>query len=429
MRVTGFFLGIILLSCAAQADNWPEWRGPTRDGVSAERNLPATWSATENVKWKVPLPGPGNSTPIVWEDRVFITQAGPAEGQRQLICFDRKDGKQLWAKGVIYSGKEESHEANPQCSSSPATDGRRVIAWFGSAGIFCYDQRGVELWKRDLGKQHHEWGYAASPVLYKNLVFLNFGPGENSFLAAFNKNTGQEMWRVKVEEKHDKDRNDGFNAQDKGVTGSWSTPIIVRANGRDELVLTLGGKMSGFDPATGKELWFCRGLNPLIYTSPVFGEGLVVGNGGFHGPDMVVRPGGSGDVTATHKLWEGERTANRLGSCVVKDGYFYLPTMPGMAECIELKTGKKIWDERIRGQGPKNDTWSSMVLAGDTIYVLNQSGDTIMLRASPKFEIIGVNSIGNELCNASPVFSNGDLFIRTHANLWCIGRTTRTALK
>ena len=216
------------------------------------------WSATENVKWKSELPGPGNSTPIVWGNQVFITQAVEDEGKRLVICFDRTNGKKLWEKGTVFAEKEVSHETNPQCSSSPATDGERVIAWFGSAGVFCYDLQGKELWKRDLGKHEHEWGYAASPVIHGDLVFLNFGPGERSFLVALNKKTGEEVWRYDIEEKHYKERRDGFEKQDKGVTGTWSTPIIVKAEGREDLVMTVPDKMIGLDPKTGKEIWFCH---------------------------------------------------------------------------------------------------------------------------------------------------------------------------
>jgi outer membrane protein assembly factor BamB len=427
MRLGTHLLGVCVCVCCALGGNWPEWRGPTRDGVSPERNLLTRWSATQNVKWKTALPSPGNSTPIIWGNRVFVTQAVPEEDKRQLFCFDRESGRVLWQRGTVYREKEESHETNPLCSSSPATDGEQIFTWFGSAGLFAYDLSGKELWRKELGKQSHEWGYASSPVIHKDTVFLNFGPGDNSFLAAFDKKNGNELWRVKVEATHSKARRDGFNGQDNGVTGSWSTPIVVQSGTRDELVITLADKMSGFDPRNGKELWFVRGLNPLIYTSPVFGEGVIVGNGGFHGPDLIVRPGGNGDVTATHKVWESGKTANRLGSCVIKDGYFFLPTMPGIAECIELKTGKTVWNERIRGSGAKNDIWSSFVLSDDNIYALNQSGDTVILRASPKFEIVAVNSIGNEMCNASLAVADNDLFIRTHSNLWCISRATQTA--
>ena len=425
MRVTLLWAaaGLLLLGSAARAENWPEWRGPTRDGVAREGNLPLKWSATENVRWKLPLPDRGNSTPIVWGGRVFVTQAIEDEGKRLLLSIDRRNGKVLWQKGTVFAEKEQSHETNPQCSASPATDGERVVAWFGSAGIFCYDLEGKELWQRELGRQSHEWGYASSPILHEDRVFLNFGPGERSFLVALDKQTGAELWRKPIEARHYKERRDGFAGQNRGMTGSWSTPIVV--NG--ELVITLPDKTAAFDPKTGKELWHVKGLNPLIYTSPVYGEGLILGNGGFHGPDTAIKPGGQGDATDTHQVWEGGRTANRLGSAVIKDGHFFLMNMSGIAECIELNTGKKVWEERARGNGPKNDSWSSMVLAGDRIYILNQSADTIVLRASPKFEILQVNSLGNEMCNASIAASDGELFIRTHENLWCIGATTQTA--
>jgi outer membrane protein assembly factor BamB len=428
MRVTGVAFGLILFCPAIIAANWPEWRGATRDGITTETNLPAHWSATENIQWKAPLPGPGNSTPVVWGHRIFLTQAVPQEGKRLLMCFDRNEGKVLWQKGALYSDKEESHEANPLCSSSPSTDGSRVVAWFGSAGLFCYDIDGKELWKRNLGRQHHEWGYASSPVIHQNFVFLNFGPGENSFIGAFDRNTGKDLWRVPVVERHYKERNDGFNGQEKGVTGSWCTPIIVKVDGKDQLILSVPDKVTALDPETGKEIWFCRGLSPLSYTSPVYGEGLIVATGSYHAPDMMLQPGGHGDITAANRLWEGARTANRLGSPVIKDGYYFVPTMPGVAECIEMKTGKKAWEERTRGHGPKNDTWSSPVLSGDRVYLVNQSSETIVLRAAPKFEILAINSLDNEMSNSSLVVSDGELFIRTYNHLWCIGgKTTTTA--
>ena len=200
MKIVGLVLVGLSFTWQVTAANWPEWRGPTQDGITPETDLPTHWSATENVKWKTGLPAPGNSTPVVWGNRVFVTQALPDEGKRVLMCLDRKDGKVLWQEGTDFANAEESHPANPQCSPSPVTDGERVIAWFGSAGLFCYDMNGKELWKRDLGRQTHEWGYAASPVIYKDLCFLNFGPGERSFLAAFDKRTGKTRWEVDMPE-------------------------------------------------------------------------------------------------------------------------------------------------------------------------------------------------------------------------------------
>jgi outer membrane protein assembly factor BamB len=299
------------------------------------------------------------------------------------------------------------------------TDGERVIVWFGSAGAVAYDRDGAELWKRDLGKQNHEWGYAASPVLQGDLCFLNFGPGETSFLIALNKKTGETVWREDLPLVQPKSRTDGFAGRQGGVVGSWSTPALVPVGGETELVVSLPEVMRAFDPSTGRTLWTCEGLNPLIYTSPIFGGGVVVGMGGYAGTAVAVRVGGRGDVTRTHRLWRKERTANRIGSGVIHAGHIYILNTPGVAECLELETGRVVWEERLRGPGPTSESWSSMVLAGDRIYVVNQSGDTLVLRASPRFEVLAANSIGTEKTNATLAVADNQIFLRTHQHLWC----------
>jgi outer membrane protein assembly factor BamB len=304
------------------------------------------------------------------------------------------------------------------------TDGERVIVTFGSAGVYCYDFAGRELWRRDLGKQTHTWGNASSPVLFRDLCIVFHGPGEKSFLAALDKKTGRTVWQVDTPETRPEKRTDGFAGNEaRGVIGSFSTPILFRAGGRDELVMSLPERVVAFDPRDGRELWSCGGLNPLVYTSPIFAEGVVVAMGGFLGSTVAVKAGGSGDVTGTHRLWHEERTKNRLGCGVIRGGHLYVLNTPGVAECIELKTGRVIWEERLPGVGPKKESWSSMVLAGERIYILNQSGDTVVLKAAPQFEVLAVNAIGNELTNASHAVADGEIFIRTHKHLWCIGTT------
>ena len=422
-RTIGFLLGVFALPLFAA--NWPTWRGENALGVAKETKLPLKWSATENVVWSVPLPERGNSTPVVWKDKVFVTQT---DGDRRTVmCFDRKFGKTLWQSGTSYGEKEETHETNPYCSASPVTDGERVIAWFGSAGVFAYDMNGKELWKVDLGKQTHTWGFASSPVIHGDVCVMYFGPGERAFLLGLDKRSGKELWRVKDPPIAKRPRTDGFRGQADGIVGSFSSPILVEANGRTEVVMSYPQLICAYDPKTGKELWRCDGLNELLYGSPIAGEGVVVAMGGFQGTTISVKAGGSGDVTATHRLWQQERTENRLGSGVIHDGHIYILNTPGIAECIDLKTGKVVWEERVKGAGPKSESWSSMVLAGDRIYVLNQSGDTVVLKASPKFEVLAANAIENELTNASHAMSDGQIFIRTHKRLWCIGETARTA--
>lgn len=411
---------LFAIASSLLAENWPAWRGPTSDGISSEKHLPVKWSPTENVKWKTPLPERGNSTPVVWGDRVFLTQAIEAEGRRMLLCFDRKTGRELWRVGTTFPPGELTHKTNPQCSASPATDGERVIVSFGSAGLWCYDFAGKEQWHRDLGKQTHIWGNAASPVLHGNLCFLNFGPGPRTFLIALDKKSGKTVWQHDEPGSPSGETSDGASNR-SGYIGSWSDPLPRRVGGREELLMTYPNRVCAFDPGSGKELWTSGGINPLVYTSPIFAEGIVVAMGGFNGKAVAVRAGGAGDVTESHRMWHHPRTKQRIGSGAIHEGHIYILDDPGIAECIELKTGKVVWEERLKGPGPSGTNWSSVVIADGNCYAMNQGGDAFVFRASPKFELLATNSLG-EHTNSSFAISNGDLFIRTAKHLWCIGR-------
>ena len=202
---------------------------------------------------------------------------------------------------------------------------------------------------------------------------------------------------------------------------------MIKVNGRDELIMSWPRRVAAYDLKTGKELWTCSGLNPLVYTSPLYADGVVVCMGGFNGSSLAVKAGGSGDVTETYRLWQHPKTKQRIGSGVIANGYIYILDDPGVAECIELKTGKVVWEERLKGAGAKSDSWSSMVLSGDKLYVVNQSGETFVLKASPQFESLNVNSLG-ETTMASLAVSEGEIFIRTYSNLWCITRSQKTSL-
>lgn len=417
---TLLFLAAASFCLPVSAADWPAWRGPNGDGISPETKFPTSWSATRNVRWRVDLPDRGNATPIVAAGRVFVPQAIEADGRRLLLAFDRATGAKLWEAGTRFEGKEETHEANPYCAGSPVTDGDRVVVSFGSAGVFAYDLAGKELWRRDLGPQRHTWGNASSPVLHGPHVLLYHGPGPHARLVALDRQTGAIAWEHRLPEPVPTVRTDGFRGQAPGVVGSFATPILVRAGGRTEVVLSLPEVVRAWDPATGLELWHCAGLNPLVYLTPTFGEGLVFAAGGYFGSALAVRPGGEGDVTATHRVWHEERNRKgRLGSGVIQDGHVFLVNMDGMAECLELKTGRQVWLERLDGPGAANDTWSSMTLAGDLIYAVNQSGEVFVLRAAPKFELLATNSVG-EHTNSSLAMSDGELFLRTWKGLWCL---------
>ncbi len=415
--VLGAALGAALAlvgTAAATADNWPAWRGPEADGQCRERDLPLKWSATENVRWKTPLSAPGNSTPIVWGQRVFLTQATDGGRKRSLVCFDRADGRVRWQQTIEYPDREPTHPTNPYCSASAATDGQCVVASFGSAGLACYDLDGKRLWLRDLGKCHHIWGNAASPVLHGNLVFLNFGPGERTFLVAVDKRTGNDVWRVDEP---------GGKLGERGPgewIGSWSTPVVAKRKGRDELVLSWPGVVKSFRPATGELLWSCRGLakdqapDRLVYTSPLAGPEVIVAMAGFGGPSLAVRTGGSGDVTESHRLWRVPSGPQRIGSGVIVGEHVFMVNEPGTFQCIEWKTGKIVTTERV-GAG----VWGSLVHADGRLYVTNLEGETLVLAPKPKLEVLSRNPLG-ERTLASIAVSNGAIFIRTYRHLWCV---------
>lgn len=402
-----FFALLLVVSFngSVLADNWPAWRGPTGQGFCAEKNVPLKWSSKENVKWKIPLVHPGNSTPVVWEDKIFLTQANKGGTERSLLCLARADGKLLWQYDVAYPDKEQNWNPNWYCNASPALDGERVVVSFGSAGLYCFDFDGKELWKRtDLGKWEHQFGNGASPVLYGDLVIQWCGPNQNkgrNFLLAVNKKTGETVW-----EHNEK-------------VGSWGTPLVAKVNDRDQLLLSLTPHLKGLDPQTGKELWFCLGLEKYVYTSPLFGNGVAVAMSGYTGPALAVKVSGEGDLTK-NRLWHHPKAIQRVGSGMIVGDHVYMMEENGVPHCYELATGTEVWNVTKRpGAG---ETWGSMVLAEGRLYVLMRSGETLVFAASPQYELLTINSLDNgESTNSSLVVSNGDIFIRTFKHLWCIG--------
>jgi outer membrane protein assembly factor BamB len=401
---------ILALALPVQADNWPAWRGLRGDGHSAEKNLPIKWNRTDTVRWKVDLPAGGNSTPVVWGDRIFLTQATEQGKRRSLLCFARSDGKLLWKKETAFEAAEPTHNTNPYCSASPVTDGKRVIVSFGSAGLICYDFAGKELWHKDLGKLHHIWGNASSPILYGEQAILWCGPGARQFLLAVDKNTGEAVW-------HHNEPGGHFGSDMKHWIGSWCTPLIIKLKDHDELIVGVPEKVKGFDPRTGKELWSCSGLGKLVYTSPVYAQGVLVVMSGFHGPALAVRAGGKGDVTHSHRLWHHSRNIpQRIGSPVIVGQYVYLVNEDGRAQCFELMTGKELWPkERLPAK-----FWGSLVVAAERLYITSTEGETFILAARPKLEVLGKNPL-DERVLASIAVSDGELFIRSYKHLWCIG--------
>ena len=435
----------LALLSSALAGNWPAWRGPTADGVTPETDLPLKWSATEGVKWKIDLPERGNSTPIVWGTRIFLTQA--VGTKRTLMCLDRKDGHTLWQAGPEWTGQDVTHGTNPYCSPSPATDGERVVAWFGSAGLWCWSLDGKEQWHVDLGAQHHIWGYAASPVLHGDLCILNFGPGERSFIVAVDKRTGKEVWRFNVPKPEVMEGPGAGN----GYVGSWNTGRIVKLRevsktikqaavqtpAEEEFVISLPGALYSLNPKTGKERWHFNGLNPVTYCEPVVfefpgynsGHGATsyspsyVAFGGYGGFNIGVGNEPSGDEAMMAVRWREKKNPQRIGSHIALGNHAWLVGEPGIIQCIEMRTGKELWKERMTTPAGRANTWSSLVRSGERIYAVTQNSDVVVFKASPeKYEQLAVNSLGDGLTNSSLAVSDGQLFLRTHKHLWCIGK-------
>jgi len=399
---------------ATMAGDWPAFRGPEGNGVARGDKAPLHWGPGKNVRWKVALPGPGNSSPIVSSGRIFVTCAEDEGKKRNLYCYDRRTGAKLWVRTVTFPGVEPTHKSNPYCASTPVADGSRVIVWHGSAGVFCYDFDGKELWKTDLGTKRHDWGYASSPILHRGKVILNFGPGARTFLAALDLETGNLLW------KHDEPG--GLDATDQRMIGSWSTPIIATVDGRDQILCSMPSRLIACDPERGSLLWFCRGLGTekieMVDASPVVSGGIGVAfTGWINGPTMGFKLGGSGDVTSTNRLWL-EKQTQRIGSGVVVDGRLYIVNAgPGTAQCIECSTGKILWTERLDG----GESWGSVVLAAGRLYVTSRRGVTTVFRPAPeKLDVLAMNDLG-EPSHATPAISDGQIFLRTDAHLYCIG--------
>jgi len=416
-------LGTIGLS---HADDWPGFRGPSGNGITPEKTAPAEWSATKNVKWKAALPRKGNGSPIVSNGRVFVTCVEDDEmvgKKRSLYCFDRKDGKKLWVNTVDYPKADEkdnedtTHTTNPQCSSTPAADGKAVVVWHASAGLHAYDFEGKELWKRDLGEFRHVWGYGTSPVIHGGKVLLHTGPGKRVFVTAINLSDGKTLWETDEPQKFSKG---DISHNEKDLwTGSWSTPIVTKVGDHEQVLCAMSSRVVAYDLATGKIVWWCDGISTpkgdtVAYSSLIVAGDLCVVIGGFNGSGFAVRLGGTGDVTATHQAWRNPKFPQSIGSGVAVGEHVYLP-FDGPIFCLDPKTGKTVWKER------GGVFWGSAVYAAGRVYITDQKGATIVFKPSPeKLEQIAKNELGEE-SNSTPAVSDGQIFIRTFKNLYCIG--------
>lgn len=402
-----------VLTTMAGAGNWPGFRGPDGNGIAREDHAPLHWGPNEHILWKNPLPGPGNSSPIVLAGRVFVTCAEQQGKKRRLFCYDRKTGTTLWVRTEAIDYVEPTHPTNPYCASTPAADATHIVVWHGSAGVFCYSLEGELLWHRDVGPVRHEWGYASSPILYRGMVILNRGPGQQTFLAALNLQNGDLVWKF--------DEPGGLDATNKQMIGSWVTPVVAQTDGRSLVLCTMPTRVIACDAETGVLVWVCGGLADekanLIYPAPLVANGWGMACSGWvNGPAIGFKLGGSGDITESNRLWQAQ-LPQQVASGIAMNGFAYVICgSPSAAQCIEIRTGKVRWTERLEG----GETWGSLVAAGGRFYATHRNGVTSVFRATEdSFELLAQNDLG-EASNATPAISDGQIFLRTDKHVYAV---------
>jgi outer membrane protein assembly factor BamB len=384
---------------------WPRWRGPSGQGLATGSGYPDRWSSTQNILWKTPVPGEGNSSPILWGDRIFLTTAHEGGRRLTLLSYRRSDGRLLW-EAAAPAGRTDRgvHFKNGHASSTPATDGQRVYVSFGPRGLFAFDFNGQIIWQRDLGPMDAYHGTAGSPLLYGNRIILYQDQYEGSFIAAFDARTGQELWRTR-----------------RTASAGWGTPIAVRVAGRDEVIVNSQQWVHAYDPATGRELWRCSGTTYEVIPTPVVGYGLVFCSSGRAGPTLAIRPGGSGDITRTHVAWMSPRGSPFVPSPILYGSQLYMVNdMASIVTSLDAATGKVLYQGRL-GVARREGFSASPVAVDGKVFFTNDEGETFVLRAGPTFELLHVNEIG-ERTLASPALVDGRWYIRTDRHLYAVGR-------
>ena len=452
---------------------WPRWRGPSGQGLVEGSGYPDTWSDDENVLWKADLPGAGNSSPIVWGDRIFLTTARDS-ARRSILCLSRRNGELIWEAFAPDAAPEHVNRKNglasstpatdgervyvflgnqglmavdlngsvvwtrglgptgnyhgPVCSplltsfraSTPATDGERVYVFLGNQGLMAVDLNGSVVWTRGLGPTGNYHGPVCSPLLYKEMVILYLdqrrtkrdGKPTPGFVAAFDRKSGETVWWTERQE-----------------TVGWGTPVAIRAGDRDEIIVHGQYRVYSYDPATGKELWSCGGPTSEVIPTPVAGQviptpvaghGLLFCSSGRAGPTLAIRPGGSGDVTDTHVAWRTSRGSPFIPSPLLYGDYLYtVNDMVSVATCFEARTGKTMWQQRL-GRVMRESFSVSPVAVEGKIFLTNDAGETFVLKAGPEFQLLHVNRLSDQTL-ASPALVDGRWYIRTSRQLLAIG--------
>ncbi len=420
--VIGFFLTL-----AASAQNWPSFRGPGATGVlDGAHGAPIAWdvAANRNIAWRTAIPGLGHSSPIIWGDRIFVTTAVSSDPksvfqyplvgnldrrtdlttqQFKVYCLDKRTGNIIWEKvAAELAPRVARHPHNSYASATPATDGKRVVAFFGSEGLYTFDLDGNLLWKHDVGPldqgafdvPDYKWGSASSPIIYKDLVIVQCDQQKGSFLAAFDAATGKPRWRAQ-----------------RDAIPSWSTPTVYEGSERAELVTNGAEYFRGYDPATGVELWRMKGTSMISVPTPFVAHGLIYLASGYYRyiqPIVALKPGATGDVTPERVAWRTEKGAPYLPTPIVYGDYFYSFNHRGILAVYKATTGESIYEQRLGGGGAFS---SSPVATGGRLYAASEDGDVYVVKAGPAFELLATNKM-DEVVMATPALADGMLVIR-----------------
>jgi len=396
-------------------EDWSRFRGPTAMGTSDARGLPEKWSESSGLAWKTALKGAGASSPIVYGDRVYLTSYTgyfvPGENggslddlKRHVLCFDLATGKMLWDKEIAAKLPEEERiRDHGYAANSVAVDSEYIYAFLGKSGVFAFDHQGDQIWHADVGSKTNGWGTSASPVLYKDLVFINASV-ESESLIALNRKTGKQVWKA------------------AGIREAWNTPLVIRSeSGREELVISTQGKILAFAPDSGQALWNCNtDIGWYMVPCIVAHAGTVYCLGGRSGTaSLAVRGGGSGDVTQTHRLWTSEKGSNVSSPVYLNGRLYWAHESRGIAYCLDAASGNVIYEKRLNRAG---QFYSSALLADGKLYYVSREGKTFVLAAKPEYEEIAVNDLSDgSVFNASPAVAGKRLLIRSDKFLYCIG--------
>jgi outer membrane protein assembly factor BamB len=402
---------VALLALATLGADWPRFHGPNGTGTAGDKDLPVQWTAKDGIRWKLAIPGDGNSSPVVWGNKLFLQTSKTDD--RTLLCISADEGKILWSQ-TVPGIKAHTHDLNSLASSTPTTDGEKVYAlfWNGKTmSLQAFDMDGKPVWQRDLGPFKSQHGVGASPVVYNGLVYLNNDQDDGKAeLIALSAKDGKIAWQVPR----------------KAFRACYSTPFIVKEGDRSELLVTSTAGISGYDPASGEALWNWTwkfdGMALRTVASSVYANGIVFATSGDGRGDrhaVAIRKGDRGDVTKTNLLWENKKSFPYVPTMIALGEHVYFVNDAGMAGCAEARTGKLVWFERLL----PGKALASPVLVGDKIYAAGDKGDVVVFAADTTFKVLGKSVVGEPVI-ASPAVANGSLFIRGAGHLFCIGKSS-----